>query len=158
MGETYGCPTFPDLGALIASDVDVDGVLISSPHTTHFDLGMAAIAAGYNVLIEKPMTCSAAEAETLVAAAKAGGKIFMVNNTANFRPQAKAALAAVAAGAIGEVQHVQAHMGCSMGGMFNDTNRATWTAPVGVAGINGTIEAAPRHRLRPGQDLKVSVF
>jgi NAD-dependent oxidoreductase involved in siderophore biosynthesis len=79
MGEQYGCPTFATFEELIASDVQVDGVLISSPHRTHFDLGMMAIDAGYNVLIEKPMTVSAEEAQTLVDAAKAGGKIFMVS-------------------------------------------------------------------------------
>ncbi len=137
LGAQYGCPTFSKLEDLIASDVAVDGVLISSPHRTHFDLGMMAIDAGYNVLIEKPMTVSAEEARTLAAAAQAGGKIFMVNNTANFREQAKAAVELVASGQIGEVQHVQCHMGCPMGDMFNSTDLATWTAPVGVAGING---------------------
>ena len=76
-----------------------------------------------------------AEAQALVEAARAGGKIFMVNNTANFRDQAKSALELVKT--IGEVQHVQCHMGCAMGGMFDSAERATWTAPVGVAGEAG---------------------
>jgi predicted dehydrogenase len=135
MGEKYGAPTFETIDALIVSGVAVDGVLISAPHRAHFELGKKAIAAGYNVLIEKPMTVSAAEAQALVEAARAGGKIFMVNNTANFRDQAKSALELVKT--IGEVQHVQCHMGCAMGDMFDSPERATWTAPVGVAGING---------------------
>ena len=32
----------PHLQELIASDVSVDGVLISTPHRTHFELGMQA--------------------------------------------------------------------------------------------------------------------
>jgi hypothetical protein len=48
MGEQYGCPTFATFEELIASDVQVDGVLISSPHRTHFDLGMMAIDAIYS--------------------------------------------------------------------------------------------------------------
>jgi hypothetical protein len=38
---------------------------------------------------------------------------------------------------IGTVQHVQCHMGCPMGGMFDNEQLATWTKAVGVAGING---------------------
>ena len=60
-----------------------------------------------------------------------------MQNTANFRPQAQRAVELVSSGAIGEVEHVQCHMGCAMGGMFSSTERGTWTAPVGVAGING---------------------
>ena len=56
LGERYGCQTFASLEELIASDVEVDGVLILTPQRTHFELGMQAIAAGLNVLIEKPMT------------------------------------------------------------------------------------------------------
>lgn len=79
LAKEYGCSAFATLDDLLDSDVDVDGVLISTPHRTHFDLGMKAIAAGLNVLIEKPMTTTSEDAQTIVDAATAAGKIFMVN-------------------------------------------------------------------------------
>ena len=138
LGELYGCPTFATLAELVASvDVQLDGVLISTPHRTHFELGMEAIDAGLNVLIEKPMTTTGPDAQVLVDAAKAGGKIFMVNTTANWREQTQRAVEVVASGTIGEVQHVQLHMGAPLMELFDDASRTTWTAPVGVAGLNG---------------------
>ena len=137
MGAQYGCATFATLGELIASDVSVDGVLISTPHRTHFELGMQAISAGMNVLIEKPMTTTGEDAQTIVDAAKAAGKIFMVNTTANWREQTKAAAAMVSDGKLGEIRHAQLHMGAPLMMLFDDASRGTWVDGVGKAGLNG---------------------
>ena len=61
----------------------------------------------------------------------------MVNTTANWREQTQHAVEVVASGTIGEVQHVQLHMGAPLMMLFDDASRTTWTAPVGVAGLNG---------------------
>ena len=137
MGEQYCCPTFASLGELVASSCQVDGVLISTPHKTHFELGMEAIAAGMNVLIEKPMTTTGEDAQTVVDAAKAAGKIFMVNTTANWREQTKAAAKMVEDGKLGEIRHVQLHMGSPLMMLFDDPTRTTWVEGVGKAGLNG---------------------
>ena len=44
-----------------------------------------AAKAGLNVMMEKPMTTDIPQAKALLAATEAGGKTFMVNNTANWR-------------------------------------------------------------------------
>ena len=41
---------------------DVDAVVIATPVSTHFDLGMSGLRAGKHVLVEKPLAGSAAEA------------------------------------------------------------------------------------------------
>jgi len=137
LAEEYGCPAFATLDDLLNSGLNVDGVLISTPHRTHFDLGMQAIAAGLNVLIEKPMTTTSEDAQTIVDAAKAAGKIFMVNTTANWREQTKAAAAMVDEGKLGEIRHVQLHMGSPLMMLFDDESRKTWVDGVGKAGLNG---------------------
>ena len=98
---------------------------------------MKAIAAGLNVLIEKPMTTTSENAQTIVDAAKAAGKIFMVNTTANWREQTKAAASMVEEGKLGEVRHVQLHMGSPLMMLFDDPSRKTWVDGVGKAGLNG---------------------
>jgi predicted dehydrogenase len=79
--EQYGCQTFGTFDALLQASLALDGVLISSPHKTHFELGKQAIAAGLHVLMEKPMTTSTAEAAELRSAAERGGRVFMVRVT-----------------------------------------------------------------------------
>lgn len=61
---------FEDPAALLASG-SVDGVLIATPHYDHVIVGVAALAAGKHVLTEKPIAVHKADAEILIAAARA---------------------------------------------------------------------------------------
>ncbi|WP_294329865.1 oxidoreductase [uncultured Sphingomonas sp.] len=62
-----------DAEALIADPV-IDLVVISTPNPTHFPLAQAALAAGKHVVIDKPLTPSAREAEALIAQAQSAGR------------------------------------------------------------------------------------
>ena len=55
------------------ADPEIDIVYVAAPHSEHKGLGLAAIAAGKHVLIEKPLALSGAEAEEIAAAARAAG-------------------------------------------------------------------------------------
>lgn len=55
-----------------------DLVVISSPNDTHAGLAHQAIAAGLNVVMEKPIAITADEAEAVVAAAEAKGVLLTV--------------------------------------------------------------------------------
>lgn len=57
---------YTDPSELFAADV-AEAVIIATPHRTHFDLAVAALTAGLDVLVEKPLATSAAEAFELVA-------------------------------------------------------------------------------------------
>lgn len=54
-------------------DKDVDLVYIATPHSHHFPHAMLAVNAGKPVLVEKAFTANAAQAEELIAAARAKG-------------------------------------------------------------------------------------
>src|SRR5262249_19804675 len=40
----------------------LDGIVVASPHTLHFEHAKAALATGCHVMVEKPMTTNAAQA------------------------------------------------------------------------------------------------
>ena len=65
-----------------------DAVLISTPHTLHFEQGMKALEAGCHVLMEKPMVTDADDAYTLAAKVEETGKVLVIGYntpcTANF--------------------------------------------------------------------------
>jgi myo-inositol 2-dehydrogenase/D-chiro-inositol 1-dehydrogenase len=70
-----------DLGVLAltkAEDLiahsEVDAVLVCSPDSSHAALGLAAIAAGKPVMIEKPLAAERAEAEAIIRAEMAAGR------------------------------------------------------------------------------------
>jgi predicted dehydrogenase len=56
--------------AAVLADPEVRVVDITTPTRTHLDLALAALAAGKHVVLEKPMTRTAAEGRRLVAAAR----------------------------------------------------------------------------------------
>jgi len=62
-----GLRTFPDGAELIRSGA-VDAVIIATPHYHHTTLGIAALEAGLQVMVEKPISVHKADAERLLAA------------------------------------------------------------------------------------------
>lgn len=53
---------------------EVDAVLVCSPDSSHAALGLAAIAAGKPVMIEKPLAAERTEAEAIIRAEMAAGR------------------------------------------------------------------------------------
>ncbi|GLB41756.1 putative oxidoreductase family, NAD-binding Rossmann fold [Lyophyllum shimeji] len=54
----------------VYDDKDVHAIYVGTPHTHHYENGLNAIKAGKHVLIEKPISCNAAELRSLLEAAK----------------------------------------------------------------------------------------
>jgi predicted dehydrogenase len=81
---------------------DVVAVTIATPPLTHAVLALEAIAAGKQVLCEKPFAADAAEARTVLAAAESAGVVHVMGT--EFRYDAGQALLAraVADGSVGE--------------------------------------------------------
>jgi len=64
--------------AMLASEVEA--VAIATPAYTHYQIAKAALLAGKDVFLEKPMTLSAQEAEELVRLAEERDRILMVGH------------------------------------------------------------------------------
>jgi len=58
----------------------VDSIVVATPPQTHYDIARLALNAGKDVFIEKPMTTSSADAESLVKQARAQGRNLMVGH------------------------------------------------------------------------------
>lgn len=67
----------PDPQALFARD-DVDVVVIPTPNETHFPLAKAALAAGKDVVLDKPFTVTLSEARSLKGLADEAGRLISV--------------------------------------------------------------------------------
>ena len=68
VAREYGARVAPTEAALLAEDIDT--VVISTPNFLHARQTAAALAAGKHVMLQKPMTLTAAEAADLVALAQ----------------------------------------------------------------------------------------
>jgi predicted dehydrogenase len=90
----------PDRGLFDAVDV-----MVPSLGTLHETVGVAAMAGGRHVLLEKPIAVSPASADRLVAAGAAlpAGQVLMVAENSQYWPEVVEALGLIESGAIGEV-------------------------------------------------------
>lgn len=101
----------------LVNDPDVDVVDITSPNMMHFDMAMAAIAAGKHVYCEKPLAVTVEEAEQMTAAAKAKGVKTMVAFNNVKTPAAMLAKQIIDSGQIGTPMRFR---GWFDQGFFND--------------------------------------
>ncbi|GGS82534.1 Gfo/Idh/MocA family protein [Nonomuraea spiralis] len=122
----FGVPAFTDPAELYASGL-VDGVVIATPHATHHAPARAALESGVHVLVEKPMTTSAAEAWDLVATAERTGTHLSVGYTGQYSAAAVRVRQAVREGEIGELVCVNGDFSSVMMNLLTGT--PTYAAP-----------------------------
>lgn len=115
--------SFGSIDHLLA-DVDVEVVYIGTPHATHSDLAVAALAAGKHVLVEKPAGVDAADVRRIRDAARAAGRFAMEAMWMRFAPAYRSLLATARGGEIGEVSSVRASFGLP----FGEPGSGRWTA------------------------------
>lgn len=97
------------------ADPRVDAVYVSSVHTAHPALVIAAIGAGKAVLCEKPLAVNHGTAMALVDAARQAGVPLVEAYMYRFHPQTRAVLDLVRDGAIGRVLHIDASFAFRVG-------------------------------------------
>jgi predicted dehydrogenase len=86
---------------------DIDAVLIASPDHWHVPLTVAAVAAGKDVYVEKPLTHSLAEGAVVIDAVRQHRRIVQVGMQQRSMPHLIDALAQVKAGKIGTIHKVR---------------------------------------------------
>lgn len=82
-GETYHCPAFTDCRQLIGM---VDAVSVAVPTAWHHEVAEAFLSAGVDVLLEKPMTRTLAEADELIGIARDRKLILQIGLIERFNP------------------------------------------------------------------------
>ena len=88
-------------------DPDIDAVYIPLPNHLHCPWTLKALAAGKHVLCEKPLACTAAEAQAMAHAAEKAGLLLMEAFMYRFHPRTQRVLQLVRDGAIGELRLVR---------------------------------------------------
>lgn len=126
-----------------AREDGIDVVCICTPPDLHMEIARAFLARGIDVICEKPMTKTAAEAEELAAAVRESGRSFLLTHCYTGYPMVRQARAMVRAGAIGRVRLVESDF---MNGAFlteePDPARKHWRfrpQVMGTASILGEI-------------------
>lgn len=83
VAQQYGVISYERIDDLLD---DVEAVSLATPTPLHFDLAMYCLARGIHLLIEKPITETLKQAETLTEAAEASDVIVQVGHIERFNP------------------------------------------------------------------------
>ncbi len=111
-GDRHGIPAharFDGWEAVLSQPKMADAIIVSTPDHLHFAPCMAALDAGYDVLLEKPIAPTEAECRELLARARASGRIVAVCHVLRYAPYFTHMRQLIRSGAIGQLVNVQ-HM------------------------------------------------
>lgn len=84
----------------------VDLVCIATPTVLHAPQTLKALAMGAHVLCEKPTAMDATEAQAMLDAATAAGRIGMIDHELRFNPNRRRIAQMIANGDLGEIRHI----------------------------------------------------
>jgi predicted dehydrogenase len=142
----------------------VSAVVIATPAPTHYELAMAALQAGKDVFVEKPVTLKAKEAKALAHYADEQGRILMVGHLLLYQPAIEWIKTYLAAGKAGKVQHISTHR-LNLGKVRREENVWWSLAPHDISVILGlldsptltNVQACGQAILQPGIEDQVHV-
>ncbi|MGH7726403.1 MAG: Gfo/Idh/MocA family protein [Candidatus Eiseniibacteriota bacterium] len=100
---------FDDLERMLAVP-EIELVIVASPPHLHLPHTLAALRAGKHVLCEKPTALHAGEAEEMLAAARASGRLHLLDHEMRFHPRRRMLREMVREGFLGRLYSVEYRM------------------------------------------------
>ena len=147
-------PNQPDWRKLIAEySAELDAVFIITPHALHHDQTKACLEAGIDVLLEKPMVMTAAEARSLIETRDRTGRLLVVAFQGSLSPQGRFASRWVRSNEFGRILPIRGIAGQDWGP--NTVN--TWRQQPALSG-GGFLFDTGAHLLNTVSDLAGEEF
>lgn len=126
----------------LVKNPDLDAIVIATPVFTHYALAKAALMNGKHVLIEKPMTSTAAEAEELISLAASKGLLLMVDHTFLYTGAVQKLKQLITDGSIGKVKYFDSTR-INLGLFQPDINVLWDLAPHDISILNYLVDEIP---------------
>ena len=120
----------------------VDALVVATPPSTHVEIGVAAMAAGKHVLIEKPLATSTEGALQLIDAARASGTTLMVGHTFEYNSAVWTMRDLIRDGSLGKLYYVDSAR-LNLGLYQGNVNVICDLAPHDVSILNYLLEDQP---------------
>ncbi len=123
--------------AELARDDGIDVVAIMTPNDSHAPLSIASLTNGFDVICDKPLTNSLADAHAVAAAVAGSGRAMCVTYNYTGYPMVRQARAMVEAGELGDiravnVEYIQGHNATLVEG--SEAGRDAWRFNAEIAG------------------------
>lgn len=85
-GGKYGVPVFSSVEELLGANLALHAAIVAVPTLRHHAIAGALLQAGLDVLVEKPLAATLAEADDLLAQAERAGRILQPGHLERFNP------------------------------------------------------------------------
>ena len=105
MASNYGLQYFTNYKNLKG----MDGVVIATPSSTHYEISKYFLENGINVLVEKPMTMDSKKAEELIKIAEKNKNILMVGHIFRYHPAVVELKNRIMRGDFGKVYYIMSN-------------------------------------------------
>jgi predicted dehydrogenase len=105
IAAAHGAEALPDPLALVGR---VQAASVAVPTAAHREVAVPLLEAGIDVLVEKPIAPSLADADAILAAAARGGALVMVGHSERFHPAVRALALAVRSPRFFEIHRLSA--------------------------------------------------
>lgn len=153
----HGVKGYTDLGEFLAHP-GLDAVTIATPSGLHLEPGLAAIAAGKHLMVEKPLEITVARCDQLIAAAEARGVLLGGIFHSRFFEVPRLIKEAVEADRLGGVALADAQVKWFRSQDYYDSGawRGTWKLDGGGALMNQSIHAVDLLQWFMGPVLEVT--
>src|SRR5690349_3510680 len=100
-----GITFYRDFSAVL-SDPSITAVALATPAVTHYEMAKAALDAGKDILVEKPLAIDVNHGEELVRLAAAKGRILMVGHILQYHPAILKLRQLIGQGALGKINYL----------------------------------------------------
>jgi UDP-2-acetamido-3-amino-2,3-dideoxy-glucuronate N-acetyltransferase len=90
----------------VLSDSSIDAVALATPAVKHYEMAKAALEAGKDVLVEKPLAIDVKHGEELVKLAEAKQRILMVGHILRYHPAILKLQRLIQDGALGKINYL----------------------------------------------------
>ena len=134
----------------LLADAKIKAVAIAAPAADHYALAKAALGAGKDVFVEKPLALRVPEAEELVALAKRRKRVLMVGHILEYHPAVRKLAELVQAGELGDIHYVYSNR-LNLGKVRQEENILWSFAPHDISVILLLVGAMPEWASTSGQ-------
>lgn len=157
-GRQYPGVRFNRQFSAVLSDPSVTAVALATPAVTHYEMAKAALEAGKDVLVEKPLAIDVRHGEELVLLANTMGRILMVGHILRYHPAILKLHQLIHDGTLGKINYLYSNR-LNIGKIRTEENILWSFAPHDISVMLSLLNEMPsRVSCRGGAWLNHDVF
>ena len=132
-----------DFGSIL-SDPSFTAVALATPAVSHYAMAKAALEAGKDVFVEKPLAIEVKQGEELVELAEVRNRILMVGHILRYHPAIVKLAELIQRGDLGKIQYLYSNR-LNIGKIRTEENILWSFAPHDISVILALLDQAPNH-------------